>query len=100
MRSCAASLGTVVSVQTSRLQQIQAARYFALQPPVEWGQEQIEKIVSEKMAISPSVVYTLLTQGEALLTYAPLEEQKKTPSEFGNPESVYKKSYCLNTFSG
>ncbi len=48
-------------------------------------------MVAEKMAVSPSVVHALLAQGEALLTYAPLEEQNKTPSEFGNPESVYEK---------
>jgi len=89
MRNCAVSLGTVVSVPTSRIQQIQTARYFALQAPVGWSQGQIEEMVAEKMVISPSAVRTLLAQGEALLTYAPLEEQNETPSEFGNPESVY-----------
>jgi len=89
MRNCATSLGTVVSIPTSRLQQIQSARYFALQMPEERSQEQIEEQVAEKMSISPSAVHALLAQGDTLLTYAPLEDQKKTPSEFGNPESVY-----------
>jgi len=89
MRNCAASLGTVVSVPASRIQQIHAAQYFALQAPGEWSQGQIEEMVAEKMAISPSAVHTLLAQEEALLTYTPLEEQNETPSEFGNPESVY-----------
>lgn len=91
MRNCAVGLGTVVSIPTSRLQQIQSARYSALQMPEERSQEQIEEQVAEKMSISPSAVHALLAQGEAVLTYAPLEEQKKTPSEFGNPESVYEK---------
>lgn len=89
MRNCAASLGTVVSVPASRIQQIHAARYFALQVPIGRSQKQIEEMVAEKMAISPSAAHTLLAQGDALLTCAPLEEKNKTSSEFGNPESIY-----------
>ncbi len=89
MRNCATSLGSVVSMPISRLRQIRAARYFAVQSPVEGSREQVEEMVAEKMGLSPSVIRTLLAQGEALLTYEPLEEQKKTPSEYGNPESVY-----------
>ncbi len=89
MRNCAASLGTVVSMPISRLRQIRAARYFAVQAPTEWSREQVEEMVAEKMGLSPSAVRTLLVQGDALLTYEPLEEQKKTPSEYGDPESVY-----------
>lgn len=92
MRNCAASLGTVVSMPTSRLRQIRAARYFAVQAPAEWSREQAEEMVAQKMGLSPSAVRTLLAQGEALLTYEPLEEQKETPSEYGNPESVYKEN--------
>jgi len=77
MRNCAASLGTVVFMPISRLRQIRTARYFAVQTPVEWSREQMEKLVAKKMGLSPSVIRTLLAQGEALLTYEPLEEQKK-----------------------
>jgi len=89
MRNCAASLGTIVSMPISRLRQIRAARYFAVQAPVGWSREQVEEMVAEKMGFSPSAVRTLLAQGEALLTYEPLEEQKETPSEYGDPESAY-----------
>ncbi len=89
MRNCAASLGTVVSMPISRLRQIRAARYFAVQAPTEWSREQVEEMVTEKMGLSPSVIHALLAQGETLLTYEPLEEQKETPSEYGDPESVY-----------
>ncbi len=89
MRNCAASLGTVVSMPVSRLRQIRAARHFSVQAPVEWSREQVEEMVAEKMGLSPSVIRALLALGEALLTYEPLEEQKKTPSEYGDPESVY-----------
>lgn len=89
MRNCASSLGTVVSMPISRLRQIRAARYFAVQAPAEWSREQVEEMVAEKMGLSPSVIRTLLAQGEALLTYEPLENQKRTPSEYGDPESVY-----------
>lgn len=89
MRNCAASLRTVVSMPISRLRQIRAARYFAVQAPVEWSWEQVEEMVAEKMGLFPSVIRTLLAQGEALLTYEPLEEQKWTPSEYGDPESAY-----------
>ncbi len=85
MRNCAASLGTVVSMPISRLRQIRAARYFAVQAPVEWGREQVEEMVADKMGLSPSAVRTLLAQGDALLTYEPLEEQKKTPSDLDVP---------------
>lgn len=89
MRNCAASLGTVVSMPTSRLRQIRVARYFAVQAPTEWSREQVEEMVAEKMGLSPSVIRALLAQGEALLTYEPLEGQKETLSEYGDPESVY-----------
>ncbi len=89
MRSCAVKLGTVVSVPVSRLRQLRLARYFALQAPVDWRLEQVEEMVAEKMGISPSAAHALLAQGEALLTYEPLEEQKKTPSGYGDPERVY-----------
>lgn len=89
MRNCVASLGTVVSMPTSRLRQIRAARYFAVQAPVEWSREQVEEMVAQKMGLSSSVVHILLAQGETLLTYEPLEEQKGTPSEYSDPESAY-----------
>ncbi len=91
MGDCAASLGTVVSMPVSRLRQIRAARNWAARAPAEWSREQAEALAAEKLGLSPSVVRALLAQGEALLTYAPLEEQKKTPSEYGDPESVYEK---------
>jgi len=100
MRNCAASLGTVVSMPISRLRQIRAARHFAVQAPAEWGREQVEEMVAQKMDFSPSVIRTLLAQGEVLLTYEPLEEQKKAPSEYGDPEESMKSNYCLNTFLG
>ncbi len=53
MRNCAASLGTVVSMPISRLRQIRAARYFAVQAPVEWSREQVEEMVANKMGLSP-----------------------------------------------
>ncbi len=89
MRNCAASFGTVVFMPISRIRQIRVARYFALQAPAEWSREQVEEMVAEKMGLSPSAIHTLLAQGEALLTYKPLDEQKETPSEYGDPESVY-----------
>ncbi len=89
MRNCAVRLGTVISVPVSRLRQLRLARYFILQAPVDWRLERVEEMVAEKMGVSPSVVRTLLAQGETLLTYEPLEEQKETPSEYGDPESVY-----------
>ncbi len=92
MRNCAASLGTVVSMPISRLRQIRAVRYFAVQAPVEWNREQVEEMVAEKMGLSPSVIRTLLAQGDALLPCEPLEEQKETPSEYGDPESVYEET--------
>ena len=42
--------------------------------------EHAEELAAERMGLSPSVIRTLLVQGETLLTYEPLEEQKKTPS--------------------
>ncbi len=89
MRNCAASLGTVVSIPISRLRKIRAARYFAVQAPAEWSQDRVEEMVAQRMGVSPSAVHILLTQEEALLPYEPLEEQKETPSEYGNPESIY-----------
>lgn len=99
MRNCAASLGSVVSMPISRLRQIRAARYFAAQAPVEWSREQVEEMAAEKMGLSPSVIRALLAQGEALLTYEPLEEQKNTPSEYGDPESVYEETLLSEHFS-
>jgi len=91
MRNCAVGLGTVVSVPVSRLRQLRMVRYFALQVPVEWRLEQVEGMVAEKMGISPAAAHTLLAQGEALLTYEPLEEEKMTLSKYSDPESVYEK---------
>ncbi len=92
MRNCAASLGTAISMPISRLRQIRAARYFAVQAPAEWSRKQVEEMVAEKMGVSPSAAHILLAQGETLLPYEPLEEQKETPSEYGNPESVYEET--------
>lgn len=89
MRNCASSLGAVVSMPISRLRQIRVARYFAVQAPVEWSRKQVEEMVAKKMGRSPSVIRTLLAQGEALLTYEPLEEQKEALSEYADPESAY-----------
>lgn len=100
MRDCAVSLGSVVSAPNPRLRQIRAARYWTVQAPSEWGREQTEAWVAEKMGLSPAWVQKLLAQGETLLTYEPLEEQKKTPSEYGDPESVYEKKLLLEHLSG
>lgn len=89
MRNCAASFETVVSMPISRLRQIRAARYFAAQAPAEWSREQVEEMVAQRMGVSSSVIRTLLAQGETVLLYEPLEEQIETPSEYGDPESVY-----------
>lgn len=91
MRDCAASLGSVVSVPSSRLRQIRAARYWAVQAPNEWSREQIEAWVARKLGLLPARAQKLLAQGETLLTYGLLEEQKMTLSEYGDPESVYEK---------
>lgn len=92
MRNCAVSMGSVLSVPSSRLRQIRAARYWAVQAPSEWSREQTEAWVAEKLGLSSAGAQKLLAQGEALLTYEPLEEQKEIPSEYGDPESVYEKN--------
>lgn len=100
MGDYAAVLGSPLSVPVSRLRQMRAARYWALQAPLEWSREHAEELAAERMGLSPSVIRTLLVQGETLLTYEPLEEQKKTPSEYGDPESVYEKKLLLEHLSG
>lgn len=91
MRDCAASLGSVVSVPSSRLRQIRTARYWAVQAPSEWSREQTQAWVARKLGLLPARAQKLLAQGETLLTYELLEEQKMTLSEYSDPESVYEK---------
>lgn len=88
MGDYAAALGSPLSVPTSRLRQIRATRYWALQAPSEWSREQVEELAAEKLGLPPSVIRTLLAQGETLLTYEPLEEQKRHPPSTATGERL------------